>query len=164
MLFAMTALTASPTLFPICATALKTPPASACVLSGNALVITRFDAVNNTSHATALSAIEGKTYSQYGSLGSITAVRIGEMHEMRMLITMAQSARSRWITAALISIVTQRSQTSAIPAPMKILTSTPVTGSGRKRIDASVAERYWTSWKKNVNSASIELNAPGLVD
>lgn len=98
MLFATTALMASPTLLPICPTVLNTPPASACVLSGKALVMTRFEAVNSTSQPTALKAIAGKTYSQYGSVGFMSAVRIGEIQEIKQLRVIAQSARTRWIT------------------------------------------------------------------
>ena len=45
----MTAVKARPTLLPICATVLKTPPARACVLSGKASVMIKLDAVNKTS-------------------------------------------------------------------------------------------------------------------
>lgn len=61
---AKTADIARPTDFPICATVLKTPPASACVFSGKEAVMTRLETVNKVSAPMAFNAMAGNANDQ----------------------------------------------------------------------------------------------------
>lgn len=99
--------------------------------------------MNNTSGPRALSAIAGKRNSQYESWDFMTAVRMGEMQEIRVARIMATSTLRRWMKR-----------------PISRFTIRPAMGVGRKRIEVAVAERSWTSWKKNVRRVSVALKAP----
>lgn len=79
MLPAMTADKTRPTLLPTCATVLKTPPAKACVLSGNEDVIMRLETVKNMSGPMAFKATAGKLYSRYEARTFIIVARCGDI-------------------------------------------------------------------------------------
>jgi hypothetical protein len=98
---------------------LKTPLAKPCVFFGNTDVIRRLDIVYNPSQPTGLSKTAMNAIAQYDQPGSMTAKKIGGA-QARIVVPMTiQSARSRWTSI-----------------PVIMLTITPETGIGRRRIAA----------------------------
>ena len=112
---AITADVARPTVFPICATVLKTPPANACVFSGKLAAMTRFATVNRTSAPTAFSAMPGKENAQYVACSFITARSRGLMPARTLPISTGLSA----LTLCAIR-------------PMMMFDRVPKTGAGKK--------------------------------
>lgn len=142
-LAAMTALVARPTLFPICATVLKTLPANAWSRAGKTAVMTRFETVNRTSAPTGFRKTAGKAQAQYVHSGWIMHISSEPMLVNATPIRQAQSARTRCATR-----------------PMTTLESAPPMGVGRNRRLVCIGEISWTSWKKSVCQLSIALKTP----
>jgi hypothetical protein len=142
-LLAITALVANPTDFPICATVLNTPPASACVFAGKTDVMSKFEIVNSVSAPTGLRNTAKNEQLQYVQSGFTIAISSGAMHVMTVPTKTAQSARTRWTIK-----------------PMTMLERAPEIGAGRKRIEVSMALISCTYWKKRVRMLSTALKAP----
>ena len=93
-LLAMTAPVAKPTLFPICAIVLNTPPARAWVLVGNTEVMTKFDTVNNASAPAGLRNTDGKAHAQYVHSGWMIHMSRPAVDDKHRPTRTAQSART----------------------------------------------------------------------
>lgn len=117
-LLAITALVASPTLLPICAIVLNTPPARACVLGGKTDVMTRFDTVNSASAPAGLKKTARNAHLQY--------IHSGWMIHMRRLATEVMHRPM---------VIAQFALTLCATKPMMMFESAPLTGAGRNLMD-----------------------------
>ena len=130
---AITALTAKPTLVPIWAKVLKTPPASPCVFAGKTEVITRFEMVNRVSAQMGVRRVTQNAMYQYGHVLSINAIS----NELR-LVSPTVIEMSRF------------AETVGTSRPVTILVTAPEKTIGRNRMLVWMADSPCTSWKNRV--------------
>ncbi len=130
---AMTALTANPTLVPIWAKVLKTPPAKPCVFAGKTDVITRFEIVKSVSAPMGVRIVTRNAMYQYGQDLSISAISNG----LRLVKPTVRE-------------ISRFAETDGTSSPVTMFVTVPEKTIGKNRRLVWMADSPCTSWKNNV--------------